>query len=94
MRQVQQYIYSNRLKPGDRLPPECDLAKQLQVSRPTLREALRGLAVSGLVEARPRSGTRVREFAYEQVVDALVAADIERRLGDGAAPPPAADDDE
>ncbi|MBP7933943.1 MAG: FadR family transcriptional regulator [Phycisphaerae bacterium] len=73
VRQVKNYIFANRLKPGDRLPGEHDLARQLKVSRPTLREAIKGLSVSGLLESRPRSGTRVREFAYEQVVEALVA---------------------
>lgn len=73
VRQVKNYIFANRLKPGDRLPGEYDLARQLNVSRPTLREAIKGLSVSGLLESRPRSGTRVREFAYEQVVEAMIA---------------------
>lgn len=71
--QVRDYIYTNRLKPGDRLPAEHDLAKQLNVSRSTLREALKGLTANGLLESRPRSGTRVRKFSYEQVVEPLVA---------------------
>ena len=45
----------------------------MNVSRPTLREAINGLAVSGLVEAKPGAGTRVRAFSYDQAVDALVA---------------------
>lgn len=71
--QVRTYIYANRLRPGDRLPSECDLARQLQVSRSTLREALKGLTVSGLLESRPRCGTRVRKFSYDQVVESMVA---------------------
>ncbi len=73
VRQVKNYIFSNGLKPGDRIPGEYDLARVLKVSRPTLREAIKGLSVSGLLESRPRIGTRVREFTYDQVTDALVA---------------------
>jgi DNA-binding FadR family transcriptional regulator len=45
--------------PGSRLPPERDLAKQLGVSRPSVREALIALGVEGLVEVRMGSGIYV-----------------------------------
>lgn len=70
--QVRSYIFSNGLKPGDQLPGEYELAKHLKISRPTLREAIKGLSVSGLLESRPRTGTRVSEFAFERVVEAIV----------------------
>ncbi len=73
VRKVRDYIFTNRLKPGDRIPSESELATALHVSRATLREAVKGLSLSGLLEAKPRTGTRVREFSYEQVSDALVA---------------------
>ena len=44
---------------GSRLPPERDLAKQLGVSRPSVREALIALEVEGLVEVRIGSGIYV-----------------------------------
>ena len=44
---------------GARLPPERDLAKQLGVSRPSVREALIALEVEGLVEVRIGSGIYV-----------------------------------
>ncbi len=72
VQQVREYIFSNGLKPGDQLPGELALAKHLKVSRPTVREAIAGLSVSGLLEAKPRTGTRVREFAFERVVEAMV----------------------
>src|SRR3982751_5660968 len=44
---------------GQRLPPERDLAKQLGVSRPSVREALIALEVEGYVEVRVGSGVYV-----------------------------------
>src|SRR5205823_9529399 len=45
---------------GSRLPPERDLARQLGVSRPSVREAVIALEVEGLVEVRIGSGIYVR----------------------------------
>jgi len=47
------------LKPGDKLPPERELAQQLQVGRTTVREALKLLTLSGLLDARRGDGTYV-----------------------------------
>jgi GntR family transcriptional repressor for pyruvate dehydrogenase complex len=49
-------IVSRNLKPGDKLPPEPELLRQYQVSRSTLREAMRVLEVQGLVHSRPGPG--------------------------------------
>ena len=43
-------VRTGNLKPGDQLPPERDLAQMLQVSRPSVREALRGLQILGVVK--------------------------------------------
>ena len=47
------------LKPGDQLPPERELAAMLQVSRPSVREALRGLQILGMLKARQGGGVFV-----------------------------------
>lgn len=49
-------IVSRKMKPGDKLPPEPDMLRQYQVSRSTLREAMRVLEVQGLVHSRPGPG--------------------------------------
>lgn len=46
--------------PGDRLPPERELAQRLGVSRPSTREAVIALEVAGIVEVRTGSGIYVR----------------------------------
>ena len=47
--QIRQEVAEGRLKPGDRLPAERDLAEQFGVSRTALREALRSLEVAGVI---------------------------------------------
>ena len=51
--QVEQAVFSGRLKPGSRLPSERDLMAQFGVSRSTVREALRVLQSDGLIQSRP-----------------------------------------
>jgi|EndMetStandDraft_2_1072991.scaffolds.fasta_scaffold35665_2 GntR family transcriptional repressor for pyruvate dehydrogenase complex len=53
-------LLSGRLRAGDRLLSERDLATQLGVSRPVIREALRALAAFGAVDIRHGQGTVVR----------------------------------
>src|SRR5690606_31601677 len=57
---LRRMLTDGRLSPGDRLPAERDLAEQLGVGRTSIREALRELAMLGLVEARRGAGTFVR----------------------------------
>jgi DNA-binding FadR family transcriptional regulator len=57
--QIRTLIASGEFSAGARLPPERDLAKQLGVSRPSVREALIALEVEGLVEVRIGSGIYV-----------------------------------
>jgi DNA-binding FadR family transcriptional regulator len=57
--QIRTLIRSREFPAGSRLPPERDLARQLGVSRPSVREALIALEVEGLVEVRIGSGIYV-----------------------------------
>lgn len=57
--QIRELIERGGFEPGTRLPPERDLAQQLGVSRPSLREALIALDVEGRVEVRSNSGVFV-----------------------------------
>lgn len=52
-------IRSGRFKPGERLPPERSLVERFGVSRLTVREAMIGMEIMGLVEARRGSGVYV-----------------------------------
>jgi DNA-binding FadR family transcriptional regulator len=57
--QIAALIDGGEYGPGSRLPPERDLARQLGVSRPSVREALIALEVEGYVEVRVGSGVYV-----------------------------------
>jgi GntR family transcriptional regulator, transcriptional repressor for pyruvate dehydrogenase complex len=62
-------LMSGRLKTGDRLLPERDLASALGVSRPVIREALTALSTLGAVEIRRGYGTVVREPNFTALAD-------------------------
>lgn len=57
---LREQLLNGSIRPGDRLIAERELAVQLGVSRPALREALRALAMLGVVEIRQGMGTVVR----------------------------------
>ncbi|KQM21268.1 GntR family transcriptional regulator [Sphingomonas sp. Leaf24] len=62
-------IVTGRHEPGSYLPGEIDLAESFNVSRSVIRESLRMLAAKGLVESRPKAGTRVRERQEWNLLD-------------------------
>jgi DNA-binding FadR family transcriptional regulator len=67
-------IVSGRLKPGTVLEGEIAASDQRQVSRSAYREAVRILAAKGLVQSRPKSGTRVTERDAWHLLDPDVLA--------------------
>jgi GntR family transcriptional repressor for pyruvate dehydrogenase complex len=80
--QVKSAIRAGRLAPGDQLPPERDLTRRLGVSRVSVRDALRILEASGLVEVRvgARGGAFVTapapSLVGEGLADMLMLADV------------------
>ncbi len=61
---LRQYIVANRLGPGDRLPPERELAASLKVGRSTVREALTVLEVIGAITRQTKRGTVIAEVDF------------------------------
>lgn len=64
-------IREKKLQPGDKLPPERELAAMMNVSRPSLREALRALSVMNVVQIRQGGGTFVTSLEPELLVEHL-----------------------
>lgn len=60
-RRISDLVKTGQVKPGDRLPSERDLAEMLNVSRPSVREAMIALEVSGIIEVRMGNGIFVSE---------------------------------
>jgi GntR family transcriptional repressor for pyruvate dehydrogenase complex len=77
--QIQGLIVSGTLKPGDRLPPERELAVKFGVGRSSLRDAIRTLEVMGIVESRHGSGTVVRDLSTDSLVVPLASVLAHKR---------------
>lgn len=56
---IENRILNGELEPGDKLPPEHELAKQFGVSRTAIREAMKALSQKGLIVVQPGRGTFV-----------------------------------
>jgi GntR family transcriptional repressor for pyruvate dehydrogenase complex len=79
VRQVKQLIAEGKLKSGDRLPPERDLAEKFMVSRTSVREALRALQSRGLVDIRAGEGAFVRDISVETLIEPLALVILPHR---------------
>jgi GntR family transcriptional repressor for pyruvate dehydrogenase complex len=77
--QIQRLICDGLLKPGEKLPPERELAGMFHVSRGSLRDAVRALEVTGFVEARHGEGTVVRTPSAESLINPLTTVLFHRR---------------
>ncbi|MFE2989736.1 FadR/GntR family transcriptional regulator [Streptomyces sp. NPDC059262] len=64
-------IESGEFAPGQRLPPETALANELELSRPSLREAVRALAMAGVLDVRRGDGTFVTDLRPDRLVRAI-----------------------
>ena len=65
-------LLEGTLRPGEKLPPERELAKQFDVSRPSLREAIQRLEAKGLLLRRQGGGTFVQSSLWQSFSDPLV----------------------
>ena len=71
--QIEGLLERGDIRPGDQLPPERQLADQFQVSRASVREALRTLELLGIVETRPGGGTFVRQTTPDDLARPLTS---------------------
>ena len=76
-RRIERFIAD--LEPGEKLPPERRLAEIFQVSRSSIREAIRSLELAGLVEPRQGAGTVVCEPSTQAVVIPISNVLLQRR---------------
>lgn len=73
VKQIQGMILSGELAQGTALPPERELARQMQVSRAVVNGGLAELAAQGFVEIRPRQGTFVADYRRRGNLSTLIA---------------------
>ena len=77
--QIRGLIAAGRIKPGDRLPPERELAELFKASRNSVRDAIRVLEQMGLIESRQGDGTYVRSVSVEQLTEPLALLLLQSR---------------
>jgi GntR family transcriptional regulator, transcriptional repressor for pyruvate dehydrogenase complex len=78
-KQIERLIAKGVLKPGDRLPPERELAVNFGVGRSSVRDAIRTLEVIGIVESRQGHGTVVRDVSPDALVVPLASVLMRKR---------------
>ena len=81
--QIRSSVLAGEFNPGEKLPPERELAEMFGVSRPSVREALNILASSGLVETCQGGGTVVRSLVESSAgtpLSELIRIDGDRAL--------------
>jgi len=64
-------IKENKLRPGDKLPPERELAATMAIGRPSVREALQALSIMNIIEIRQGSGAYVSSLEPADLVEHL-----------------------
>ncbi|HSR22334.1 MAG TPA: FadR/GntR family transcriptional regulator, partial [Candidatus Eisenbacteria bacterium] len=77
--QIRELISAGRIKPGDRLPPERELAELFKASRNSVRDAIRVLEQMGLIESRQGDGTYVRSVSAEDLAEPLALMLLQSR---------------
>lgn len=68
---IKQMVLDGELSPGDRLPPEKELAEHLGISRGSLREAVKALEMIRVLDVRQGDGTYVTQLQAQQLGEAI-----------------------
>lgn len=68
---IKRYIEEGHLQPGDLLPPEAQLARDIGISRLSLREGVKSLEAVGILEARQGEGLYVKAFSFDSIFENL-----------------------
>ena len=71
--QLEHMILSGKLKIGEKLPPERQLAEMMQVSRAVVNNGISDLEKKGFLIVKPRSGTYVADYRRKGTIDTLMA---------------------
>ncbi len=84
VKRIKEALLNGELNPGDFLPPEAELAKNLNVGKSSVREALKMLQALGVVEVRRGQGTAICKEPGEESINPLVFQLLmeERRIQD------------
>lgn len=69
--QIKRLLTEGKLKPGDKLLAEREMAEQFQVSRASVREAIRTLEMLGIIDIRPGEGTFIRDTETDDIIRPL-----------------------
>ena len=69
---LREWIFSHELRSGDLLPPEAQLCVEMGIGRNSLREAVRTLRATGVLEVRQGDGTYVGELSLQAMSDELI----------------------
>lgn len=80
--EIKEYCLHKNLKPGDKLPTERELASRFNVSRTSVREALRKLEIKGIIEIRQGSGSFIKTTEFPQLGEELSSTimNVEKKL--------------
>ena len=70
--EIRNYIVTNNLKSGDKLPSEAELCETLGVSRNVVREALKALQLMGFVNPVPAVGYIIEDFSFDRIYENIL----------------------
>ncbi|WP_136808878.1 FadR/GntR family transcriptional regulator [Desulfosediminicola flagellatus] len=73
---IEEFIKSGNFKVGDRIPSERFLAEKFQVSRNTVREAIKSLTEKAVVTSRRGAGTYIAEGAFNCMIEAVTRQNL------------------